>query len=379
MPSKIQPISSQKEINEFIDLQWEIYKHDPQWVPPLLLERKDHLNTKKNPFFKHAQMQLFVARDEKGKVIGRISAQINDEYDKLYGKGTGFFGFFEAPDDPALVKALIETAEQWCKERGCNKILGPMSFSINDECGLLVEGFDTPPYLFMAHNPRYYQKLIEENHYKKAKDLIAWSYDFSVPAPEGAVQFYEYVKAAPGVKIRTLDPANMERDVNILLSVFNEAWSQNWGYVPLTTEESQKLAKDFTQLAEPRIIHIIEVEGQVAAVSMCLPNLHEVIKDLNGCRNPLNLARLLYRVKTKKFTQMRVVILGVKKEFRGGIFAGGALSVALYMLTYNSCVALGYKTAELGWTLEDNDKINKGIELMNGKRYKLYRIYEKNL
>ena len=379
MPTQIQPISSDKEISEFIDLQWDIYKHDPYWVPPLVLERKDHLNTKKNPFFKHAQVQLFVARNEKGKVIGRISAQLNEEYDKIYGKGTGFFGFFEAPEDPALAEALMATAERWCKEKGCTKIIGPMSFSINDECGLLVEGFETPPYIFMAHNPRYYQRLIEANGYQKAKDLIAWHFDFSKEAPEGAVQFCEYVKSAPGVKIRNLDPNNMERDVTLLLEVFNEAWSQNWGYVPLTKAESQKLAEDFKLLADPGLIQMIEVEEKLAAVSMGLPNLHEVIKDLNGCRNPLNLARLLYRVKAKKFTQMRLVILGVKKEYRGGIFAGGALSVALYVIAHQACVSLGYKTGELGWTLEDNDKINKGIELMGASRYKLYRLYEKTL
>jgi GNAT superfamily N-acetyltransferase len=379
MPTLIQPISSDKEIREFIDLQWDIYKHDPHWVPPLVVERKDHLNPKKNPFFAHAQVQLFVARDEKGKVLGRISAQINDEYDKRHGKGTGFFGLFEAPEDPALAEALMATAEKWCKEKGCTKIIGPMSFSINDECGLLVEGFDTSPYIFMPHNPRYYQKLIEDNGYQKAKDLIAWHFNFSQAAPEGAVQFFEYVKTAPGVTIRNLDPKQMERDVDLLLEVFNEAWSQNWGYVPLTKAESQKLAADFTLIAEPGLIQFIEVDGKLAAVSMGLPNLHEVIKDLNGCRNPLNFVRLLYRVKAKKFTQMRLVILGVKKEYRGGIFAGGALSVALYVLAHQACVSLGYKTCELGWTLEDNDKINKGIELMGASRSKLYRIYEKTL
>jgi hypothetical protein len=379
MPIQIQAISSNKEISEFIDLQWDIYKNDKQWVPPLVVERKEHLDPKKNPFFDHAQVQLFVARDEKGKVVGRISAQLNFEYDKVYGKGTGFFGFFEAPDNAQIANELMGTAEKWCKEKGCTKIIGPMSFSINDECGLLINGFEHPPYLFMAHNPKYYQTQIESNGYTKAKDLIAWHYNFGGPAPEGAVQFFEHVKSSPGVKIRTVDMNNLDRDVRLLLEVFNSAWSQNWGYVPLTEPEIQKMVKDFKLLAEPRIIHLIEVEGKIAAVSLCLPNLHEVIKDLNGCRNPLNFARLLYRIKTNKFTQMRLIILGVKKEFRGGIFAGGALSVALYVLAHQSCTELGYKSCELGWTLEDNDRINKGIELMGCERYKLYRLYEKNL
>jgi GNAT superfamily N-acetyltransferase len=385
MSFTIQPISlsSSKEINEFIDVQWDIYKNDKNWVPPLVVERKDHLDPKKNPFFAHAKVQLFVARDEKKKVIGRVSAQLNYEYDKVYTNGkteVGFFGLYETPDNPEVAKALLDAAEKWCKEQGCTKIIGPMSYSINDECGLLVEGFDTPQYIFMAHNPKYYPGLIENNGYAKAKDLIAWHYPyFHNPAPEPALQMLEHVRSAPGVKIRNIDLNQSERDVKLMLEVFNSAWSQNWGYVPFTEAESKKLAEDLKMFADPNIIHLIEVEGKIAAVSLCLPNLHEVIKDLDGCRNPLNYAKLLYRVKTKKFTQMRLVILGVKKEFRGGVFAGGALSVALYSLAHQSCAANGYKTSELGWTLEDNDKINKGIELMGGVRYKLYRIYEKAL
>lgn len=381
MPSKVHPISldAKKEVNEFIDLQWEIYKNDPHWVPPLVLERQEHFSPKKNPFFQHATVQLFVARNDAGKVVGRISAQLNSEYDKKYGKGTGFFGFFEAPNDPEVAKQLLAAAEAWCKERGCTKIQGPFNFSINDECGLLVKGFDSPPYLFMAHTPAYYQALVEGNGYQKAKDLIAWSYDITKPIPEPALQITDYVLATPGLKIRNIDMKNIHRDVRVILDVFNSAWSNNWGYVPLTEAELNKLAEDLKLIARPELIKIAEMEGKTAAILLSLPNLNEVIKDLNGCRNPLNFARLLYRVKTNKFTTARLVLLGIKKEFRGGVFAGGSLSVALYVDAHKTSKALGYQKGELGWTLEDNEKINNGIELMGGVPYKIYRIYEKTI
>jgi hypothetical protein len=381
MNAEIVPISfsSKKDIEQFIDFQWEIYRNDPAWVPPLKLERRDHINPKVNPYFEHAEMQLFLAK-QGGKIVGRISANRNFEYDKRYGTGTGFFGLFECINDLEVAKALVRTAEEWCKARGCTRVMGPFSHSINDECGFLIKGFQFPPYVFMPHNPEYYPTFIEALGYSKIKDLIAWRYDLTKALNDFTLEIASAVRSAEGLIVRDLDMNRFEDDFKTVLDIYNEAWEKNWGYVPFTEAEAKKFVKDAKLIIEPRTIKIAEVNGEPAAVTMMLPNLNEVIKDLNGAPSPLGLARLLWRAKvSKSFTSGRLIILGIRKKFRGGVFAGGSLSVLLYVESHRSSQAIGWRDAELGWTLEDNEKINLGIQMMGGDPYKLYRIYSRDL
>lgn len=372
----IRPVVSRRELLDFVKLPWRIYHEDPAWVPPLIQERLDFLNPKKNPFFEHAEVGLFLAT-RNGKPVGRISAQVDRLHNEIHQDQTGFFGLFESEQDPTTAKALLETAQEWLCKRGMQKIRGPFSFSINEECGLLVKGFEHPPYVLMGHNPAYYPELIEKSGYGKVKDLYCWHYDATRPIPEAPMEIAEEVRKHPGLTIRELDPKNLERDVRILLDVFNAAWANNWGFVPLTEAEVKKAARDFKLILEPKLALIAEVDGKPAAISLALPNLHEAIRDLNGKLFPTGLFKLLYRIKRRKIHSARLMLLGVKQEYRGSVLGG--LSVLLYVESHRRGQQIGCRGGELSWTLEDNEKINTGIQFMGGEHYKTYRIYEKVL
>lgn len=371
---QILPITNKKLINEFIDLPYRLYKDDPQWVPPLKMERHELLSSKTNPFFQNAEVQLFLAQKD-GKTVGRISAQINRLHNERYSEKTGHFGLFDCVNDPAVAAQLFNVAEAWLKSKGMNKIVGPFSLSINEESGLLIEGFDTPPFPFMAHNYSYYINLVEAQGFSKVKDLIAWHYDSTRPIPEPALQIAEVVKAYPNLVVREIDPKNLKRDVAIIADVFNSAWSNNWGFIPWTDAELDKMAKDFKMILNPKLALIAEVEGKPAAISIAIPNYHEAIRDLKGRLLPFGLFKLIYRLKTNKIKSARLALLGIKKEFRHDILSG--LSVYLYAEMHRRGQELGLTSGELSWTLDDNEKINRGIAMMGGEPYKKYRVFEK--
>jgi hypothetical protein len=252
-----------------------------------------------------------------------------------------------------------------------------MSFTINDEVGLLVEGFDTPPKIMMPHTAPYYPKLLEGCGYAKVKELFAWDYDCGRDIPEMAQKIADRVRGMEGLTIRSVDLSKAEEEVAIIMEIFNEAWSRNWGFVPFTQKELSKLAKDLKLILDPRLALIAEYQGKPIAISIAFPDLNQMIKDLNGRLCPWRLLKLLYRVKFHKYTDARLVLLGIKREHRKGPLAG--LSVLLYSEMHRRGREMGLRGGELGWTLEDNDKINKGIELMGGRVYKRYRVYEKTL
>lgn len=373
---QIVPVASKRDLNAFIDLPYRLYAHDPHWVAPLKLERREFFDPKKNPFFENAEVQLFLAISD-GKPVGRISAQINRLHNERYGEKTAHFGCFESIEDPAVAKALFDAAESWAKSKGMDKVAGPFTFSINEETGLLIDGFDAPPYPFMAHNPRYYESLVAQNGYAKIKDMVAWNYDIKQPMPEAAAQIADAVKEYPGLVIREVSLKNIDRDLGIISDVFNSAWSKNWGFIPWTDSELRKMATDLKMILYPQLALIAEVNGQPAAITICLPNLNEAIRDLNGKLFPFGLFKMLWRLKVKKVKSSRLCLLGIKKEFRNDVLAG--LSVLLYVEIRRRAEKLGQSCGELSWTLEDNDKINNGITLMGGVPYKKYRVFEKSL
>ncbi len=376
MAIDVQPVRTTADRNAFIELPWRLYKNDPLWVPPLRFDLKHKLDPKKNPFFLHADAEMFLARRGKD-VVGRITAQIDREHLRLHKDDAGFFGFFECEDDPEIAAALLGVAEKWLKARQMKKVRGPFSWNINDEIGLLIEGFDTPPMPFMTHSPPYYMALLDKTGFRKAKDVFAWRYTTGAYSERVRKAHDDFVKL-PNVRIRELDPRHFERDVRIVNEIFNDAWRDNWGFVPWTEAEVKKVAKDLKLILDTRIALIAEIDGKPAAVSVAFPNLHEAIQDLDGRIFPFGLVKLIYRIKFKGVKSARLAMLGIRKEFRN-VREYAALSLALYAEMTTRGQKAGYEWGELSWTLEENGPVNTGIKLMGGKVYKKYRVYEKEI
>ncbi len=378
MALKIKRMESKRDKKTFIRFPWTVYKNDPRWIPPLMMDMSEQLNPAKNPFFEHGEVALFVA-ERQGEPVGRVSAQVNRLHNEYHKDKTGFFGFFESINDQGVAKALMEAAEGWLKDKGCDKVIGPESFSTNDGyCGTLVKGFDKPQMLFCSYNPPYYDELMKSAGYEKEKDLFGWVYEVG-DVPDAPRQIADAVEQHPGLTIRTADPKNLERDVGIIRDVFNAAWNKNWGFVPWTDLEVKHSAEMIKLILVPELTAIAEVEGEPAGIMLAFPNITEVLKDLDGRLFPLGLPKLIYRLKMggHKFRSARLTHLGILPKYRGS--ALGGLSVLLYVKAHMAGIKLGLTHGELGWTLEDNEKINMGIQFMGGRNEKVYRIYGKDL
>lgn len=363
-------------IKDFLGVVDTIYEGDPCYVRPLDLDLEDRLSRKKNPFFEHADATAWVAYKD-GKPAGRITAQVDQEHLKIHKDDAGFFGFLDTIDDPEVAAALLAEAERWVKARGMKRIRGPMSLSINEELGCLVEGFDTPPMVLMPHHLPYQGGLIERAGYSKLKDVYAWTYDIG-EVPARAQRAHDEVVTMPEVTTRLVDPKHFMRDVRLIMDIFNDAWSENWGFVPLTEKEMIKLAKDLELLLMPEITRLTFIDGEPAAVALGLPNMNEMIKDLKGQLFPFGLPKLLYRLRVRGPESGRLIILGIKKKWRH-VRRYAGLSAYLYVQMNRSAHLIGMKRGELSWTLEDNAAINAGIRLMGGRIYKRYRLYEREL
>jgi hypothetical protein len=361
-------------LDDFLNVVSYIYRSDPHYVRPLDMELKDRLSPKKNPFFEHGEGAVFTAHHN-GRCVGRVTAQIDREHLERYKDKTGFFGFFDTTDDEEVARDLLSRAESWLRGRGMTHVRGPLSLNINEELGCLVEGFDTPPYIMMPHHRPYQAGLIEKAGYAKAKDFFAWSY--VVGETNARVKrAHDEVKAMPEVSARTVSMKDLERDVEILVDVFNDAWSDNWGFVPLTRNEVRKMAQDFKLILLPDITRIVSIDGEPAAVAVALPNVNEMISDLRGKLFPLGLLKLLYRLKVQGPRSGRLVILGIRKKWRH-VRKYAPLSAYMYAELNDSGKRLGIRMGELGWTLEDNGAVNAGIRMMGGKPYKKYRVFAK--
>jgi hypothetical protein len=374
MTVNIRQIDSKSDRKKFVKMPWLVYKNDPHWIPPLLLERLETISKKKNPFFEHGEAALFLAERD-GVAIGRITAHTNRLHNEYHKDKAGFFGFFESINEQAVADALLRTAEGWLKAKGCDNVLGPESFSTNEEVGLLIKGFDLPIMLFCPYNPPFYQELIEKSGYQKAKDLYGWHYTVG-DIPEAPRQLAEAVEKHPGLKMRVLDRKNFKRDVMILRDIFNTSWNKNWGYVPWTDREAAYSASMLKLIVKEDLIVVAELNGEPIGISICVPNLMEIFDGLNGRLLPFGIFKLLYRLKFHKYEQARLLLLGIRPEHRRNL---GGLSVLLYVNTHKGGIKLGIKTAELSWTLEDNERINTGITFMGGTVGKVYRVFGKNL
>lgn len=371
---EVNPVINRHEQRLFIRLPWSIYSDDPAWVPPLLLERKEHLSPH-NPYFEHAQYQSWIAYRD-GTPVGRISAQIDQLHLNRYQEKEGFFGMIEAEDNAETFAALFQTAESWLQDHGMRRALGPYNLSINQESGLLVDGFDTPPCLMMGHARPYYRTHIEENGYQKAKDLLAYIIDADFDH-SGALQAI-VKRAKKQVKIRTLQKSNYYEDMKIIVDIFNDAWSENWGFLPFTETEFKQLAKDFKIVLDFELVKIAEVDGAPAAFMVVAPNINEAIRDLNGRLLPFGWLKLLWRLKVRYPQTARIPFMGVRKQYHGSLL-GAALAFMVIIAGQPYAINRGLKKVELSWILEDNKGMRDIIESIGGIIYKTYRIYSKDL
>jgi hypothetical protein len=378
----IEVVRTAKQREAFLRVPWNLgMNKDPLWVAPLLDDYRRMLDPKKSAFLQHGELECYIAY-EHGQPVGRISAHVDYDYDRHWPDEpkTSFFGFFECKDDVAVARALLTAAEVFARKRGRERILGPFTLDSKGELGLLVDGFDIPPRIGTSYNKPYLGGLVEAAGFSKAKDLFCFWYNANSPIDPLTKKMAARTRALPNVHIRTASLKHMKREVDIVRDIYNEAWSTNWGTVPFTAKEMEIMASDYKVFIDPELVLIAEVDGEPAALCLAVPDINEVIKDFDGelMRKPWNLVRLLFRLKFRRPKAARLILLGVREKYRASR-KYGALVAVLYEEVAIRGAKRGYRGGELGWTLEDNIQINKGIERMGAKRCKTYRVYERSL
>jgi hypothetical protein len=374
---RIQPVEDRRALKPFLLMPVPLYADDPNWVQPLMFERLEHLDPKKNPYFEHAEVAYWLAL-RGTRPVGRISAQIDRLHLERHDDATGHFGFLEAEDDPEVFAALFETAESWLKDRGLRRVTGPFTLSINDETGLLVDGFETPPYLMMGHVPRYYGPQVEAQGYRKVRDLIAYAFDVVAPPPPRARRMLARLSRGAGLRFRPIDMRRFDEELETIVDIFNDAWSDNWSFVPTTPAEVRYMGKNLKPIVRAEYAWIGEVDGEAAAMTVTLPNINEAIADLRGRLLPLGWAKLLWRLKVGGTRTARMPLMGVRRKFQGTP-RGAALALGVIEAVRSWHAEHGAKEAELSWVVEDNRPTHEIIEMVGGRPHKTYRVYEKAL
>ncbi|MGB8657164.1 MAG: hypothetical protein WCE90_05200 [Candidatus Zixiibacteriota bacterium] len=371
MNLSIKQVETKRDFIGFIKFPWQLYKDDPNWVPPLLVERKEFLDQRKNPFFKHSEVVFYLAK-RNGQTVGRIAGILNHNHIKFHEEKAGFFGLFECVKDYEVAKALLDSVRGWLKSKGMEIMRGPANFSSNDEWGFLLEGFDSPPVIMMSYNPPYYLDFVEKFGMVKAKDLYAYFSDKSSLPPDRVVKMAESIKKKENIRIRPINMKEFENEVRRIKLIYNSAWSKNWGFVPMDDEEFDHLAKSLKQVIDPHLVFIAEADGKPAGFSLALPDLNQVLIRLNGRLFPFGILKLLWHTKIRnKIDGVRIITMGVVHEFQKR-----GLDTVFYVDTYNVGVQRGYTWGEMSWILEDNVLMNRALELLGAKLYKKYRLYE---
>jgi len=376
-PPTVRRVASKADRNSFVDFAWEVYKHDRAWIPPLKDEVHGLLNPKKNPWFEHARAELWLAERD-GQVVGRISAQVDDLVQSHMGQGTGQWGMFEALDGDAGA-ALIETAEEWLRGQGMTRALGPISLSIWDEPGLEIEGFSQPPTVMMGHHKPEYQEWIEGAGYRKAKDLLTYEVDIEHWDDPMIDRLIAMGERNSRIVIRKVDKSKFNEEARVILNLLNDAWSTNWGYVPLTEAEIAYAGKKLKPIIYEDLVRIAEHNGEPVAFMITLPDINEMIADLNGKLFPFGWAKLLWRLRKPRTRRARVPLMGVAKKLHGTRLAS-QLAFMLIEFTRRDCVGkFGIKIGEFGWILEDNKGMLSIAQLPGAVVNHRYRIFEKAL
>ncbi|HOJ38511.1 MAG TPA: hypothetical protein PLP99_10445 [Ignavibacteriales bacterium] len=373
MKFQILNVNNKKDFNRFIDFPYQLYKDNPYWVPVPKISVKELLDKEKNPFYKHADAELFLAVDENNNVIGRIAAIRNDLHNLHHKDKTGFFGFFECIDNQEVANALFDVAKDWLKKKGFRVMRGPVNPSTNDEIGFLLEGFDDSPRIMMTYTFPYYLTLAENYGMKKAKDLYAYQLEsLNQTDFDRITKLVESIKKRYNITIRNINLKNFAEELENFKYVYNKAWEKNWGFVPLTDEEIDYMAKNLKPLIDPEWVIFIEADGKLAGAALTLPDYNYWFKKANG-----NILKFIYylifkkKVLAKESNWIRVVTLGLLPEYRGKGFDS-----VMYTYYIHKALEVGNRYGEASWLLEDNEMINRGMQLLNGKLYKKYRLYE---
>ncbi len=375
MTLEIRPVASKRELNAFIELPWRLYRNEPNWVPPLRFERRQFLDRRRNPFFEHAEAEYFLAwRD--GHPVGRITAQVDRNLNEFQSNSWGLFGFFECEQDPEVARALLDAAEAWLRARGRDRMVGPMNFTTNDECGVLVEGFERPAIILTDWTHRYYPGLLEGAGLDQAMDTLMWElYNDAgqVSDVHPAIwKMAEEVQSEHGIVVRPMRKKNLEAEIGRFLEVYNAAWERNWGFVPLTEGEVRHYAKQLKPLLDENWAFIAEKDGETVGAALTLPDFNQVFKKMNGRLLPLGWARFL--LEKRRIDRVRVFALGVKREWQHT-----GIAARFYQLHFESAARTPQKGGEMGWILESNTAMNRAMEGMGGKIVRRYRLYEKVL
>jgi ribosomal protein S18 acetylase RimI-like enzyme len=371
----VSQITTAAERDEFIKFPWRIYRDDPVWVPPLLLERKEFLNRKKHPFYEHGDAALFLVRAGE-RIVGRIMASDDPNYNAFHKSNVGCFGLFESVEDPAVATALFDAAAKWLRAKGRDEIMGPIDYSTNYVCGMLVEGFEFPPTLLTAHNPPYYAALLEGLGFGKVMDFYAWWFS----EPEHAAQRLRRLASALTKRhaaiIRPGNVKHFDAEATRLREIYNDAWKDNWGFVPFTEKEFQFMAKELKQLVLPEFTLIAEIGDEPVGFILCVPDINVALRKIDGRLTryglPIGLVKLLYH--KSRIRTARLIALGVKPKYR----RLGIAEMLVLRIIEDGMIKRGF-TGELSMTLEDNHLINRFLTAIGAKRYKTYRIYRRSL
>jgi GNAT superfamily N-acetyltransferase len=371
---EVRPVRGRSELSTFIRLPWRLYRDQANWVPPLLSERRRHLDRRRNPFFEHAEAEYFVARRD-GLPVGRISAHVDHRLSEFQNDRWGLFGFFECERDPAVAAALFDSAERWLRARDRDPMIGPFDFTTNHECGLLVEGHGLPPQILENWHHPYYRQLFEGAGFVKAMDLYKWEIE---PGDRGRMlpiidELADRLEPEHGIRLRRMRRKDFEAEIRRFMEIYNEAWSDNWGFVPLTDAELKHMAKELRPVLDEDFAAVAETsDGEVAGVSLSLPDYNQILAHLNGRLLPLGWIKAL--TMRRKIDEIRVFALGVKPAYQHT-----GVAAALYRDVWDAVFRRGMKRAETGWILEGNTAMNRAMEALTGRVVKRYRIYERPL
>ena len=372
----IRPVETPADMDAFIRLPYRLHQDDPNWIPPLLLERREVLDPKKNPYLKRATVQLWIAK-RGDRTVGRISAQKDPLVATQRGPEEGHFGMIAAEDDPEVFQALTEAAENWLRAKGATVVFGPFNLNINEETGLLIEGRDTVPMMMMGHDHGYVNTQLGALGYDKVRDLNAFVWKVGEDLPPMLKGFGERAPAS-GMVVRPINMKDYREEVRRLSDIFNDAWSENWGFIPMSEDEVEHMANQLKPLIVPDLVWFVEMDGEPAAFLVCLPNINEAIADLNGRLLPFGWAKLLWRLKVKGLKSARVPLLGVRKKYTGKMLGSFMVGSIMYNM-YREVEKRGIETLEMSWVLDDNGPMNRLAQQMGGRHYKTYRVYQKSL
>jgi hypothetical protein len=377
MTIEIIPVTDKAMLHRFIRVPFTVHQHDSAWSPPLMMERGEAFSPKTNPFLRRAEVRFWLARRD-GRDVGRITAQI-DPLAQRQGSDEriGHFGCLSAEDDPEVFAALLRTAEDFLRSRGVTHVQGPFSLCINEETGLLIDGFDTPPMLLMGHDPVYVAARLEALGYRKEKDVYAYLLDMEAPLSSSARRMLERPLPA-SITLRRLNFKDYANEIRRMVDIYNDAWSGNWGFVPITEPEGEAMAKQMKMLLDDRLVWFAEADGQAVAFMVTLPNINEAVRDLNGRLFPFGWAKLLWRLKMHRLKSARVPLMGVRQSL-SGTFLGSLIPLKLIETSIIGAKSIGLRFIELSWILEDNLRMRRIIERLGTRAYKTYRVYGKKL